>query len=309
MLPALNQQLQISTHRFCQIGAAFSIISSKYFACGEKMPKFDVWIVDEGKKLGDKLPGPLFIEDVDDMYVGKFIQAVMYQEWKPDVYKWAQRDASVTRLKTMTGGVYRKLQLSSYADPPGIPCPLHWGRLYLQLILVLLRGHWHLRLRRQVSCREACPTLYCQSRMPKIVQNRLSEYDEYVCCKSLTCMCYHLIDSACLAAGFQDIDKPAVRVKHWISGVRKQVDVAETLDELMNDVHTTFHLDNSSLTMRLYYIENEDPTDARTRVTDENFFSLLKCAFRENGGLYLFPEDKCPVVKPAPTTRTAHHHS
>jgi hypothetical protein len=120
MLPALNQQLQISTHRFCQIGAAFSIISSKYFACGEKMPKFDVWIVDEGKKLGDKLPGPLFIEDVADMYVGKFIQAVLYQEWKPDVYKWAQRDASVARLKTMTGEeVDRKMQLSSYADPPG----------------------------------------------------------------------------------------------------------------------------------------------------------------------------------------------
>jgi hypothetical protein len=37
----------------------------------------------------------------------------------------------------------------------------------------------------------------------------------------------------------------------------------------MNIVYTSFHLDNSSLAMRLYYIENEDPTNARTRATDE----------------------------------------
>jgi hypothetical protein len=84
------------------------------------MARFTVWIVDEGKKVGGKLPEPLLIEDVDDMYVGKFIQDVMYQEWKHDVYKWAQGDASVAILKTMTGAeVDRRMKLSSYADSSG----------------------------------------------------------------------------------------------------------------------------------------------------------------------------------------------
>jgi hypothetical protein len=81
------------------------------------MAKFTVWIVDEGKKVGDKLPEPLLIENVDDMYVGKFIQDVMYQERKPDVYNWAQRDASVAILKkTMGEEVTRKKKLSDYKD-------------------------------------------------------------------------------------------------------------------------------------------------------------------------------------------------
>jgi hypothetical protein len=74
----------------------------------------------KARRLGAKLPEPLLIEDVDDMYVGKFIQDIMYQEWKHDVYKWAQGDASVAILKTMTGEeVDRRMKLSSCTDSPG----------------------------------------------------------------------------------------------------------------------------------------------------------------------------------------------
>src|SRR3954469_6638808 len=84
------------------------------------MAKFTVWIIDEGKKVGDKLPQPLLIKNVEDMYVGAFIQDVMYQERKPDVYNWAQRDASVAILKTESGGeVTRKKKLSDYKDKDG----------------------------------------------------------------------------------------------------------------------------------------------------------------------------------------------
>jgi hypothetical protein len=78
---------------------------------------FTVWITDEGKKVGEKLPEPLLIKNVNDMYVAEFIQGVMYQEWKPDVYNWAQRDASVPKLKKEPGEeVRRRKTLSDYKD-------------------------------------------------------------------------------------------------------------------------------------------------------------------------------------------------
>jgi hypothetical protein len=118
---------------------------------------FTVWITDEGKKVGEKLPEPLLIKNVNDMYVAEFIQGVMYQEWKPDVYNWAQRDASVAKLKKESGEeVRRRKTFSDYKDEgTTTPCHSYWNRQQLQLMLLGARACRVLLTRHQLV-RVAC---------------------------------------------------------------------------------------------------------------------------------------------------------
>jgi hypothetical protein len=91
-----------------------------------------------------------------------------------------------------------------------------------------------------------------------------------------------------------------VSVKHWLSGSLKHVYAAETLSDLMIYIHDVFHLSNTTIPVRLYFIDNDLPTQSRILVTPANFTSLLASAVLQNGHLFLFPEDNTsPPGSPA----------